>query len=47
MAAAVAWIQGVPPAPRISGRACAQVDVVVVVSMGYYGNVSAVVIKRS
>jgi 3-oxoacyl-(acyl-carrier-protein) synthase len=46
MAAAVAWIEGVTPAPLIAGRAPERVDVVVVTAMGYYGNASAVVLKR-
>jgi 3-oxoacyl-(acyl-carrier-protein) synthase len=46
MAAAVAWIEGVTPAPRVSGTPRARTDVVVVTSVGYYGNVSAVVLKR-
>lgn len=47
LAAAVAWIEGVAPAPLIAGRAPAAVDVVVVTAMGYYGNASAVVVKRA
>ena len=47
MAAACAWIDGVAPAPLVSGRAPARVDVVVVTAVGYYGNASAVVIKRA
>ncbi len=47
MATAVAWIEGTTPAPLIAGRAPASVDVVVVTAMGYYGNASAVVLKRA
>ena len=47
LAAAVAWIEGVAPAPLIAGRAPEKVDVVVVTAMGYYGNASAVVVKRA
>lgn len=46
MAAAVAWLDaGVPPSPLVAGRA-RDTRAVVVVSAGYYGNVSAVVLKR-
>jgi 3-oxoacyl-(acyl-carrier-protein) synthase len=47
MACAVAWVGGVPPAPLVSGRASADTKTVVVTSVGYYGNVSAVVIRRA
>ncbi|MBX7192432.1 MAG: hypothetical protein K1X94_10250 [Sandaracinaceae bacterium] len=47
MAAAVAWIEGTAPAPLLAGKLPAQIDVVVVTAMGYYGNASAVVIKRA
>ena len=47
MAAACAWIDGVAPSPLVSGTAPARVDVVVVTAVGYYGNASAVVIKRA
>jgi 3-oxoacyl-(acyl-carrier-protein) synthase len=47
MAAAVAWLEGTAPAPLIAGRAPASIDVVVVTAMGYYGNASAVVLKRA
>jgi 3-oxoacyl-[acyl-carrier-protein] synthase II len=46
MACAVSWIEGIPPAPLLSGHADRGVNVVVVTAVGYYGNVSAVVIKR-
>lgn len=47
MACAVAWIEGVPPAPLVSGQARDGTKAVVVTSVGYYGNVSAVVLKRA
>lgn len=47
MASAVAWIEGVPPAPLVSGTARPETRAVVVLACGYYGNVSAVVIKRA
>ncbi|MDX2262448.1 MAG: beta-ketoacyl synthase N-terminal-like domain-containing protein [Gemmatimonadales bacterium] len=46
MAAAVSWIEGITPAPLLSGRPSERTDVVVVTTVGYYGNVSAVVLKR-
>ena len=45
MAAAVAWIGGVAPGPLVTGELRAPVRNVVVTAVGYYGNVSAVVIK--
>lgn len=47
IAAAVAWIEGTAPAPLLSGSAPDKVDVVVVTAMGYYGNASAIVVKRA
>lgn len=47
MAASVAWIEGVPPAPLVSGIARPETNVVVAIASGYYGNVSAVVIRRA
>jgi 3-oxoacyl-(acyl-carrier-protein) synthase len=47
LAAAVAWVEGTAPAPLIAGIAPPRVDVVVVTAVGYYGNASAVVVKRS
>jgi 3-oxoacyl-(acyl-carrier-protein) synthase len=47
MAAAVAWIEGIAPAPLVSGTPRAETKNVVVTSVGYYGNVSAVVLRRA
>jgi 3-oxoacyl-(acyl-carrier-protein) synthase len=47
MACAVAFIEeGIAPAPLLSGRCPEAANIVVVTSVGYYGNVSAVVLKR-
>ncbi len=47
MAAALAWMKGVPPAPVLCGCAPADVQTVLVSTVGYYGNVSAVVLRRA
>lgn len=44
-ACAVAWIQGIAPAAIIRGKAPARVRTVLVTTMGYYGNASAVIIN--
>lgn len=46
MASAVAWIEGVAPGPLVGGTARPETRAVIVLASGYYGNVSAVVIKR-
>jgi len=45
-AAALAWLDGAPLGPLVAGRAPERVDHVVVLTVGFYGNVSAVVISR-
>jgi 3-oxoacyl-(acyl-carrier-protein) synthase len=45
MAAAVLWAEGAPPAPLLQGEPPARVGTAVVTAVGYYGNVSAVVVK--
>jgi 3-oxoacyl-(acyl-carrier-protein) synthase len=45
MAAALAWIAGAKPGAMVVGRVPASVRTVVVTSMGYYGNASAVVLR--
>lgn len=45
MASAVRWIEGATPGPLVRGEAPAAVKTVVVTAVGYYGNVSAVVIR--
>lgn len=49
MAAALAWFQGAPPFPLVSGRADRARDpkIILVTSLGYYGNASAVVLRRA
>ena len=44
MASALAWIEGAVPAPLVRGRAPSRVRTAVVTAVGYYGNVSAVVV---
>ncbi len=46
MAAALAWFEGARPAVVVSGRAPDEVNTVVVTSLGFYGNASAVVMRR-
>ena len=46
IAAALAWLDGAPPAVLVRGEAPKDVRTVVVTSMGYYGNASAVVVRR-
>lgn len=45
MASAVLWVEGTRPGPLLRGEA-GEVRNAVVVAVGYYGNVSAVVIGR-
>lgn len=47
MAAALAWLDGAKPSCLISGNAPPNVQTVLVTSVGYYGNASAVVMKRA
>ncbi|MCA9574986.1 MAG: beta-ketoacyl synthase N-terminal-like domain-containing protein [Polyangiales bacterium] len=46
MIMALAWMQGHKPEPRVAGPKPGEVATVVVVSVGYYGNVSAVVVTK-
>ena len=46
MATALAWLEGTPVAPIVSGRAPESVRTVVVTAVGFYGNVSAVVMQK-
>jgi 3-oxoacyl-[acyl-carrier-protein] synthase II len=46
MAAALAWLSGAPPSPIIRGTPRARVHTALVTSMGFYGNASAVVMRR-
>ena len=51
MAAALAWFQGSPPRPIIAGKARTGPPrpprIALVTSMGFYGNASAVVLRRA
>ncbi len=46
MSAALAWLDGGKPSCIVSGSAPAKMSTVLVTSVGYYGNASAVVMKR-
>ena len=45
MAAAIAWLAGAAPGAIVVGRAPKDVRTVLVTSMGYYGNATAVVMR--
>ncbi len=45
MAASLAWLGGAPPSPVVRGTLPAKVRTVLVTSVGYYGNASAVVMR--
>jgi 3-oxoacyl-[acyl-carrier-protein] synthase II len=45
MACALAWFEGVPVWPLITGTAPKVLDHVLVVAVGYYGNASAVILR--
>jgi 3-oxoacyl-(acyl-carrier-protein) synthase len=47
MAAALAWFAGAPVSSLVSGTEPARVEHVLVTSIGYYGNASAVVLRRA
>ena len=46
MAAALAWFEGAPPSAVIRGKAPRETRTVLVSAMGFYGNASAVVLRR-
>jgi 3-oxoacyl-(acyl-carrier-protein) synthase len=46
MAAAVGFLSGVTPAPLLRGEAPARLRTVLVTALGYYGNVSAVILWK-
>jgi 3-oxoacyl-[acyl-carrier-protein] synthase II len=46
MAAALTWLAGTKPSPIVRGQAPDRVRTVLVTSMGFYGNASAVVMRR-
>ncbi len=47
MSAALAWLGGTTPSTIVSGNPPTKVETVLVTSVGYYGNASAVVMKRA
>jgi 3-oxoacyl-(acyl-carrier-protein) synthase len=47
MAAVLAWFAGATPSPVLRGEISKEVKTVLVTAMGYYGNVSAVVLKKA
>jgi len=47
MAAALAWLDGAPPATIVRGELSTDVRTVLVTSMGFYGNASAVIVRRA
>ncbi len=46
MAAAIAWIDGVPVSSLLRGAAPARVTTTVATTLGYYGNATAVVLRN-
>jgi 3-oxoacyl-[acyl-carrier-protein] synthase II len=46
MAAALSWFEGAAPSPIVGGKAPAEVRTVLVSAMGFYGNASAVVLRK-
>jgi 3-oxoacyl-(acyl-carrier-protein) synthase len=48
MAASLAWLEGAPPSLLVAGQAPTKaVETILVTSMGYYGNASALVMRRA
>lgn len=47
VSAALEWLRGAPPSPLVVGQAKDRVRTVVVTSVGYYGNASAVVLRAA
>jgi 3-oxoacyl-[acyl-carrier-protein] synthase II len=47
LAASLIWLSGVEPAPLLRGELRRPVRTVLVMAMGYYGNVSAVIVKKA
>ncbi|MCA9589450.1 MAG: hypothetical protein KC657_29280 [Myxococcales bacterium] len=47
VAVACGWLAGVQPKPVAQGKAPEKVDTVLVTSVGYYGNTSAIVVQRA
>ncbi|MDB4987934.1 MAG: 3-oxoacyl-[acyl-carrier-protein] synthase [Myxococcaceae bacterium] len=47
IAASLAWFSGVTPAPLLRGELTRSVRTVLVTAMGYYGNVSVVIVRKA
>jgi 3-oxoacyl-[acyl-carrier-protein] synthase II len=47
MAASLAWLGGVAPAPLLRGELARPVSTVLITAMGYYGNVSVVILRKA
>lgn len=47
MLASVSWLSGVKPAPLMRGELLRDVRTVLVTAMGYYGNVSVVILRKA
>jgi len=47
MAAALAWLGGAKPTPIVRGKIDRAIETVLVTSLGFYGNASAVVMRRA
>jgi 3-oxoacyl-(acyl-carrier-protein) synthase len=46
IASALAWLSGVPLSPLVSGKPPSRLEHVLVLSVGFYGNTSAVIVAR-
>ena len=46
LAAATAWLSNTPPAPLLRGTLGGEVRTLLITALGYYGNVSVVVVRR-
>jgi 3-oxoacyl-[acyl-carrier-protein] synthase II len=47
MAAVLAWFAGAAPGPVLRGELSSRLETVLVTAVGYYGNVSAIVLKKA
>jgi 3-oxoacyl-(acyl-carrier-protein) synthase len=47
LAASTAWLRGATPAPLLRGELTRPVRTLLITAMGYYGNVSAVIARRT
>jgi 3-oxoacyl-(acyl-carrier-protein) synthase len=46
LAACVAWFAGAPPGPLVRGSQTREIRHVLITAMGYYGNVSALIVRK-